>query len=126
MLALYDQERDPLADISTAWACRSWWDANRRLTRAASAARRSWAPMPAGEHGRPRVGAAQNAEDRAERQGPAQLEPGIELFPRPAVHPALSPATSLASTDEHGAALAVKIGLNQVVVNSIVSPATLD
>ena len=57
--------------------------------------------------------AAQNAEERADRQGPAQLEPGVELLPRPAVHPDLPPATALAGTDQHGAALAVKIGLSQ-------------
>jgi hypothetical protein len=35
------------------------------------------------------------------------------VLPRPAVHPDLSPATTLASTNQHGAALAVKIGLSQ-------------
>ena len=57
--------------------------------------------------------AAQNAEQRADRRGPAQLEPGVELLPRPAVDPVLPPATALSCTDQDGAALAVKIGLSQ-------------
>ena len=68
------------------------------------AGRRAW--PPAGW-------TAQNAEERADRQGPAYVKPGIELLPRPAVHPDLPPATTLPSTDQDGAALAVKIGLSQ-------------
>src|SRR5947209_6505695 len=67
------------------------------------AGRRAW--LSAGR-------AAQHAEERADRQGPAHLEPRIKLLPRPAVHPDLPP-TTLSSTDEHGTALAVKIGLSQ-------------
>ena len=58
----------PSRDISTAWACRSWWGAKRRLTPAASPVRWSWARMagrgawpPAGETspgGSPRYRAA--------------------------------------------------------------------
>jgi len=67
----------------------------------------------AGRRARPPAGrAAHNTEERADRQSPAQLEPGNELLARPAVHPDLPPATTLASTDQHGA-LAVKIGLRQ-------------
>ena len=85
----------PSRDISTAWACRSWWGANRRLTPAATAVRCSWA-ADRGRGAWPPAGrAAQNAEERADRQGPAQLEPGVELLPRPSVHPDLPPATAL-------------------------------
>jgi hypothetical protein len=68
------------------------------------AGRRAWPPA-----GR----AAQSAEERADRQGPARLEPGIELLPAPAVHPDLAPATTLSRTDQNGAAMAVKLGLSQ-------------
>ena len=103
----------PSRDISTAWACRSWWGANRRRTPAASAD-----PMQlgtdAGRRARPPAGrTAQNAEERADRHAPAQLKPAIELLPRPAVHPNLPPTTTLSSTDQNRAALAIKIGLSQ-------------
>ena len=54
-LPLDDDQWDPFAG-STAWACRSWCGANRRLTPAVTAAFRNSARIPAGEQGRPRVG----------------------------------------------------------------------
>ena len=89
MLALYDQERDPSRDISTACGL-------RELLRCESApdAGGQRGPMQlstdAAPRARPPAGrAAQNAEDRADRQGPAQRKPRVELLPRAAVHPVL-------------------------------------
>src|SRR5437763_8490684 len=112
-LALYDQERDPLAGhlqsvgVPELVGCEPAADSGGQrglMQLGTDASRRAW----------PSAGrAAQNAEERAERQGPAKLEPGVELLPRPAVHPDLPPATALAGTDQHGAALVVRIGLSQ-------------
>jgi hypothetical protein len=67
-----------------------------------------------GRGARPAAGrTAQNAEQRADRQPLAELEPGVRLLPGPAVHPDLSPTTALSRTDQNGAAVAVKIGLSQ-------------
>ena len=46
----------PSSAISTAWACHSWWGANRRRTPAPAATRRRSARAAAGDNGRPRVG----------------------------------------------------------------------
>ena len=79
-LALYDQEWDPLAGhldsvgVPELVGCEPAADAGGQrgsMQLGADAGRRAWPPA-----GR----AAQNAEERADRQGPAQLEPGIELL----------------------------------------------
>ena len=112
-LALYDQERDPLAGhldsggVPELVGCKPAADSGGQrgpMQLGTDPGRRAWPPA-----GR----AAQNAGERADRQGPAQLEPGVELLPRPAVHPDLAPATALPGTDQHCAALAVKVGLSQ-------------
>lgn len=48
---------------------------------------------------------------RPARSGAAQATG--QAAPTPSVHPDLAPATTLSSTDQHGAAVAVKIGLSQ-------------
>ena len=112
-LTLYDQERDPLAGhldsvgVPELVGCEPTPDSGGQrgpMQLGTDPGRRAWPPA-----GR----AAQNAEERADRQGPAQLEPRVELLPRPAVHPDLPPATTLSSTDQDGPPLAVKIGLSQ-------------
>jgi hypothetical protein len=65
----------------------------------------NWPRIAAGAQGRPRVGSRRTQKQRVDRQGPAQLEPGVELLPRPAVHPDLRPATALSGMDQDGAAL---------------------
>jgi hypothetical protein len=55
-LALMTISEIPSRDISTACAWRSWCGANRRRTPAAMAASCSCLRIPAGAHGRPRVG----------------------------------------------------------------------
>jgi hypothetical protein len=67
-----------------------------------------------GRGARPAAGrTAHDAEQGADREPPAELEPGVKLLPRPAVHPDLSPTTALSRTNQNGAALPVKIGLGQ-------------
>ena len=82
-LALYDQERDPLARhlhsvrMSQLVGCESAPDSGGQggpMQLGTDAGRRAWPPA-----GR----AAQNAKERADRQGPAQLEPRIELLLMP-------------------------------------------
>jgi hypothetical protein len=112
-LALYDQERDPLAGHLDRMRMPQLVG---REPAANSGSERGAVQLGTdrGRGARPAAGrAAQNAEQGADRQGPAQLEPRVELLPRPAVHPDLSPATALSGTDQHGTALAVKIGLSQ-------------
>jgi hypothetical protein len=99
----------PSRFISTAWGWRSWCEANRRRTPAARAASRSWTRIPDGEQGQPRVGPAQHAEQRADRQPVTDPEPRVELPPGPTVHPDLSPFAALATTHQHGAAGPVEI-----------------
>jgi hypothetical protein len=52
-----------------------------------------------------------HAQHRADRQLAADLEPGIELVPRPTVHPYLSTLTALPTPDEYSTAGAVKVAL---------------
>ena len=66
--------------------------------------RRAWPPA-----GR----AAQNAEERADRQGPAQLEPRIELLRRQRSIPTSRRRPPFPARNQHCTALAVKIGLSQ-------------
>ena len=41
-----------------------------------------------------------NAQHRADREPATNLQPRIELLPRPAIHPNLSPLTALPAPDE--------------------------
>ena len=50
----------------------------------------SWTRIPAGGARPAASRAAQDAEQRADRQARTKLEPGIELLPRPTVHPDLA------------------------------------
>jgi hypothetical protein len=52
-----------------------------------------------------------HAQHGAERKLAADLEPWLELLPRPAIHPDLPSLATLPTPDEHGAAIAVKIAL---------------
>ena len=58
-------------------------------------------------------GAAQNAEQCADGQIGAELEPGIETFPTPAVHPDLAALAAFPGADQQRAPVAVKVGLGQ-------------
>jgi hypothetical protein len=68
-------------------------------------------------------GAAQDAEQRADGQSRAQLQPGIELLPCPAIHSHLAPTAALAGANQDGAALAVKVGLGSASASLIRNPA---
>jgi hypothetical protein len=57
--------------------------------------------------------AAQHAEQRADGQGRAELQPGIEMVPGPTVHPDLAPPAAFPGANEDRAALSVKVGLGQ-------------
>jgi hypothetical protein len=81
-LALYNQQRDTLARhlhsvrMSQLVGCEPAPDSGGQggpMQLGTDAGRRAWPPA-----GR----AAQNAEERADRQGSAQLEPRVELLPR--------------------------------------------
>jgi hypothetical protein len=67
----------------------------------ADSGRSAWAPA---------CRAAQYAEQAADWQVPAELEPGIEVQPGPAVHPDLTPLIALAVTDRQGTAPGVEVG----------------
>ena len=64
-------------------------------------------PMTAGG------GATDDAQQRAERKVCAELEPGLELIPRPAIHANLSATATLAATNQDSAALLVQIGFGK-------------
>jgi len=51
------------------------------------------------------------AQQRTDRKLAADLEPGVELVPCPAVHPDLSALAALPTPDEHSAAGAVEVAL---------------
>jgi hypothetical protein len=71
------------------------------------AARGRLLPSPAG--GR----TVNHAQQRADGQPDAQLLPGFELLPRPAVHPDLATVVAFAVADKHGAAAGVEVGLGE-------------
>src|SRR5438270_8966779 len=52
-----------------------------------------------------------HAQHRADRKLAADLEPGVELVPRPSVHPDLSALTALSTSDEYSAAGAIEVAL---------------
>jgi hypothetical protein len=52
-----------------------------------------------------------HAEHRAERELATDLEPWVELLPRPAVHPDLAALAALSSSDQHCAAGAIEVAL---------------
>nr|WP_249019304.1 hypothetical protein [Conexibacter sp. S30A1] len=54
-------------------------------------------------------GSVQDAEERSDRQGLAQLDPWLELVPRPAVHPDLPALAALALTHEDRPTDGVKV-----------------
>jgi hypothetical protein len=110
-LPLDDEQRDPLA---------------RHLdrVRVAELMRREPAPDPGGHGGVVQLGAdsgrsewppacraAQEAEQPAGRQFPAEFEPWVEVRPCPAVHPDLAALLALAVADEQRAAAWVEVGL---------------
>src|SRR4051812_38578165 len=101
----------PSRAISTACACRSWWGAKRRRTPERAAVSRSWARAAAIDQARPRVGPADHAEQRSDRQLDTGLQPRLELFPGPVVHADLAPAPALAAAYEHRSAPRIEVGL---------------
>ena len=60
--------------------------------------------FPASAGGRP----VDHAQKRSDRKVAADLQPWVELFPRPAVHPDLSSLAAFPAPDEYGAAVAVR------------------
>jgi hypothetical protein len=54
-----------------------------------------------------------HAQQRSDRQAWPELEPRVELLPRPAVHPDLASLPAFAPADEHGAARTVEISLRK-------------
>ena len=52
-----------------------------------------------------------HAEQRSDRELSADLEPSVELFPSPAVHPDLATLAALPTPDEDRAARSIKITL---------------
>jgi hypothetical protein len=54
-----------------------------------------------------------DAEQRADGEFEAALEPGLEFLPPPVVHADLTPASALAAADEQRAASLVEIGLGE-------------
>ena len=112
-LALYDKQRDPLTGhlhgVSVPELMRREPAANPSGVGNAT----QLSADPSGG-ARPAAGrAAQDAEQRADRHGRAQFEPGIEVVPGPAVHPDLAAPAALPGANENSAALPVKIGLGQ-------------
>src|SRR2546430_12880634 len=52
-----------------------------------------------------------HAQHRADRELVADLEPGVELVPRPTVHPDLSALAALSTSDECSVAGAIEVAL---------------
>src|SRR4051812_35743941 len=103
----------PSRAISTAWAWRSWWGAKRRRTPARAAV---WRKLLAGRGRRPAAApgrAGEHAQQRADGQPDADVQPLLELLPGPVVHADFPAATALASADEDCAAAGVKVGLGE-------------
>jgi hypothetical protein len=68
-----------------------------------------WRRLPVTPGGR----AMDNAEQRAGRELDPELLPGLDLLPRPAVHPDLATLVALAMAHQHGAATRVEVGLSE-------------
>src|SRR5215218_5923032 len=103
----------PSRAISTAWACRSWCGAKRRRTPAAAAVRRSSARAAADDQWRPRVVPLMTQEQRTDRELAPHLNPGLELFPSPAVHADLATAPTLAAPDQQWATARIEIAFRE-------------
>jgi hypothetical protein len=101
----------PSRASSMAWAWRGWCGANRRLTPALAATRRGCARAPSAAQGRPRVPSLDHAQQRTDRHPDAQLEPGPEVLPAPAVHADLAPAAALAVAHERGSGTRLEVVL---------------
>jgi hypothetical protein len=52
-----------------------------------------------------------HAQHCADWELATDLQPRVELFPRPAVHPDFTALAALSSADEHGAAVSVEVAL---------------
>jgi hypothetical protein len=52
-----------------------------------------------------------HAQHRSDWQPTTDLQPGVELLPRPTVHPNLAALAALPAADQHGAAASVQIAL---------------
>ncbi|MDQ6840899.1 MAG: hypothetical protein M3025_00540 [Actinomycetota bacterium] len=52
-----------------------------------------------------------HAQQRSDRELTADLEPGVELLPGPAVHPDLASLAAFPAPNEHGGAAAVQVAL---------------
>jgi hypothetical protein len=112
-LSLYDYQRDSFAGHFD----RAGMPELMRRKPATNPGGLSSAPQLASHSSRgawPAAGRApQYAEQCADGQGRAELEPGIEMLPRPAVHPNLAPPAALPGANQDRAALPVEIGLGQ-------------
>jgi hypothetical protein len=111
-LSLDDEQQNALArrlhSVSVSAAAARTGDERRRPgRRGATGHGITAAARPAAGGGRARGRTTRRQQSRA------QLEPGIELLPRPAVHSDFAPLTTLAGANQDGAALAVKVGLAQ-------------
>jgi hypothetical protein len=58
--------------------------------------------------------AADHAQQRSDRQRRSDLEPGLELIPRPSIHADLPPAPALATANQDRATRRIKVGLGEV------------
>src|SRR5215213_146816 len=58
--------------------------------------------------------AGDDAQQRADRQLPSQLEPRLQLFPRPTVHADFASATALAAPHEQRAAYLIEIAFGEL------------
>src|SRR3954471_14287362 len=97
----------PSRAISTAWAWRSWCGATRRRTPAVAAVRRSsrGGGRPWSSSGR----AVDDAEQRADGELEAPIDPTLQVLPRPLVHTDLAPAPAFAAAHEQGPATVVEV-----------------
>lgn len=69
------------------------------------------------------INAAQVITKHSDRQHPSNSQPGVDLLPRPPVHPDLPTLAALASSDEDRAAFAVQIRLGKASASLIRNPA---
>ena len=60
-----------------------------------------------------RVGSVQDAEERSDRQGLAQLDPWLKLLPRPAVHPDLTAFAAFALPHQDRPTNWIQVGLGE-------------
>ena len=57
--------------------------------------------------------AVDHAQQRADREPDAELLPGLEVLPRPAVHPRLATLVAFAVADQHSPAARVQVCLGE-------------